>query len=211
MSGWRRPRDEAESQPRLFFAVPLPEPARDAVADVAERVRATADGVRARWVRFDGLHLTLQFLGPTPTDAVPALQAALADVAAATKPFEVVLHGAGAFPNPGRPRTLWVGLAAGAAQLTELADALLREPRVVPWMPAHALAGPEGGRKPYAPHLTIARTDGVRGAASLAKALQAEASSLSTRFVADRIVLYRSVLGRRPARYDSLADAAFGG
>ncbi len=200
-----------ESRPRLFFAVPLPERARNAVAEIAERVRARNGAVRARWVRFDGLHLTLQFLGPTPTSAVPALEAALADVAGRAASFEVALHGAGAFPDAGRPRTLWVGLTAGAERLTELAEALAREPRVVPWIPVHPSGGPPGGRKPFAPHLTIARTDGVRGANDLARALEAEAATLEARFTADRVVLYRSILGRGPARYESLADAAFGG
>jgi 2'-5' RNA ligase len=196
---------------RLFFAVPLSAAARDAVTQVVERVRESVEGVRARWVRLDGLHLTLQFLGATPPEAVPELEAALAGVAAGSAPFEVVLQGAGAFPSSGRPRTLWVGLAAGGVGLSGLAEAIACEPRISPWMPHHP-AGPAGAdHKPFNPHLTIARTDGVPGAARLARALQAEAATLQAPFMADRVVLYRSILGQGPSRYEPLAESPLGG
>ena len=54
-------------EPRLFVAVPLDEEARSAVVDLVERIRATEpEGRGVRWVRLDGLHITLRFLGPTP-------------------------------------------------------------------------------------------------------------------------------------------------
>lgn len=202
--------DGADERPRLFFAIPLSAAARDAVANVAEGVRAAVDDVRARWVRFEGLHLTLQFLGPTPETAVPALREALTAAAAARPPFEVGLSGAGAFPSPARPRTLWIGVTAGADTLAELAAAVAADQRVAPFVPARP-GDPGGAGRRYAPHLTIARTDGVSGAPRLAVALQAAAAELDVRFAADRIVLYRSVLGRRPARYESLAEARLGG
>jgi len=206
----RRRHDGADERPRLFFAVPLSDEARDAIADVAERVRASVDGVRARWVRFEGLHLTLQFLGPTPEEAVPALRDALAAAAAARPPFEVELSGAGAFPSPARPRALWIGVAAGGDALAGLAQDVAADHRVAPHVNARA-GEPNGAPRRYAPHLTIARTDGVSGAPRLAVALQAAADDLDVRFTADRIVLYRSVLGRGPARYEPLAEARLGG
>ena len=56
---------------RLFMALPLPEAATAAMIGVVDGVRAQPLPTGAhdvRWVRLDGLHLTLRFLGPT-TDA----------------------------------------------------------------------------------------------------------------------------------------------
>jgi 2'-5' RNA ligase len=199
--GWVPVPDDPE-HPRLFFAVPLPGTARDAVAALATRVQEALDGdhARVRWVRMDGLHLTLRFLGPTPVAEVDAL-ARLADTVAARPAFEVELGGGGAFPSLQHPRTLWVGLRDGVEALAGMADGI-------------AAAVERDGRdletRPFAPHLTIARTDGVRAAPRAARLLVEEARELAVRFVATELILYRSVLGDGPARYEPLHAAPLG-
>ena len=62
---------------RAFIAVDLPPATREAVEDVARRLQAGAvEGVR--WVRPDGVHLTLKFLGTIGADSVPAVSESLA-------------------------------------------------------------------------------------------------------------------------------------
>ncbi len=181
------------------------------MAEVAERVRTSSDGIRARWVRFEGLHLTLRFLGPTPPEAISALVEATDEIAGRRRPISVRLGGGGAFPGLARPRTLWIGVPGGVEDLAELAAALSSDPRIAPLLP-EAATGPRGGpEKPYSPHLTIARTDGVRGAGALARALVASAAGLDVRFTADRVVLYRSHLGGGPAWYEAVHEARLGG
>ncbi len=77
---------------RLFVAVPLTLEACTAVAALVDRVRGAANAGAAevhrgvdevRWVRTDGLHLTLRFLGATAEDRVALLAAAVQEVAAA--------------------------------------------------------------------------------------------------------------------------------
>ena len=65
--------------------------------------------------------------------------------------------------------------------------------------------------RPFAPHSTIARTDGLRSAPEAARALISAAATLEAAFTAERVVLYRSFLGRGPARYELVAEAALGG
>lgn len=189
---------------RLFFAVPVPADARARVGDVIATVQASVgDGTaRIRWVRVDGLHLTLRFLGPTPEDRVPSLQAGADALASADAPFEVALAGGGAFPSLARPRSLWVGVSEGADRLANLADGLT------------AAAGKCGlvlDTRPFTPHLTIGRTDGVRLGPTAAHALEAAADGLDVRFAVDRVVLFRSILGGGPARYEPLHEARLGG
>ena len=108
---WVAPVD-APGTMRLFFAVRIPEDARARIGELLERVQTSVgDGkARIRWVRVDGLHLTLRFLGPTPEDRRAPLEAKADALASADAPFEVALGGGGAFPSLARPRSLWVGV-----------------------------------------------------------------------------------------------------
>jgi 2'-5' RNA ligase len=199
---WAAPVDEPGTL-RLFFAVPVPPEARERVGELMRRVQASVgDGTaRIRWVRVEGLHLTLRFLGPTPEDRRGPLEAAADALASADAPFEVRLDGGGAFPSLVQPRSLWIGIGSGADRLATLADGLT------------AAAGECGlvlDTRPFAPHLTIARTDGVRLGPTAAHALADAASGLDVRFTVDRIVLFRSILGGGPARYEPLHEAILG-
>jgi 2'-5' RNA ligase len=200
---WAAPVD-APGTLRLFFAVPVPAEARARVGELIEGVQAAlGDGrARIRWVRVAGLHLTLRFLGPTPAERQPALEEAADALARAATPFEVGLSGGGAFPSPARPRSLWVGVTTGGDRLAALADGLTR-------------AAVEGGQpldtRPFAPHLTIGRADGVRQGPAAAHALQEAARNFDARFTADRLVLFRSQLGGGPARYEPLHESRLGG
>ena len=189
---------------RLFVAVPLPEPAVAAVVDIVDAVRAAGlpDGMHdVRWVRLDGLHLTLRFLGPTPEDRIgPTIDAVQAATAGpdAPGPFEIVLGGAGAFPERGRPRAIWIGLTAGVTELDTLSARLGG---------ALTTAGWEPDDRPFRPHLTLARSDGLAAGPIVADRLSAAMVGRSIGTTADRIVLYESQTGGGPARYVPLATS----
>jgi 2'-5' RNA ligase len=189
---------------RLFFAVPIPEAARAQIGELIGRVQTSVgDGnARIRWVRVDGLHLTLRFLGPTPDSYQVPLEAAADALARACEPFEVALGGGGAFPSLAQPRSLWIGVTTGADGLAALADGLT------------AAAGECGlviDTRRFTPHLTIARTDGLRLGPAAAQALEQAANGLDVRFTVDRVFLFRSLLGHGPARYEPLHEARLGG
>jgi len=188
---------------RLFVAVPLPEPARSVVADLVDGVRAgEPERSHVRWVRTDGLHLTLRFLGAVSPERATAVSARLADIAAATAPIAVVLAGAGAFPSAGRPRVLWLAVAAGADELVALAGEVSRALVPLGW-PAE--------ERSFRPHLTLARADGVSTGPAAAARLAAAAAELTVAFTAGELVLMESHTGRGPARYESLCAAPLAG
>jgi RNA 2',3'-cyclic 3'-phosphodiesterase len=199
---WEAPVDEPGTL-RLFFAVPVPAEARGRVGELMEHVQqGVGDGrARIRWVRVDGLHLTLRFLGPTLATMVPPLEASADALTRSGAPFEVELSGGGAFPSLARPRSLWIGVHEGADRLAALADGLTA---------AAADCGLFLDTRPFAAHLTIARTDGVRVAPAAAHALEAAADGLDVRFTVDRVVLFRSILGGGPARYEALHESLLG-
>jgi RNA 2',3'-cyclic 3'-phosphodiesterase len=189
-------------EPRLFVAVPLREAARVAVAEVVERIRAgEPEGRGVRWVRLDGLHITLRFLGPTAEERVADVAAAVAGAARGVEPFAIRIAGADAFPPIGRPRTLWLDLDQGVDDLAALAarldDALVG-------------AGWERERRPFRAHLTLARADGVRAGPATVAALRIAAADLAIESPIDRIILFESITGSGRARYVDRANVALG-
>jgi 2'-5' RNA ligase len=174
------------------------------VAALVERVRS--DGVPGggrdvRWVRLDGLHLTLRFIGPTLDGRVDAAAAAVRAAAAATEPFEVSIGGAGTFPPAGRPRALWLGVRDGEAELAGLARKVDDELTAAGWA---------FETKPFRAHLTLARSDGVPAGSAIGARLVAAAATLDLRFRAERMGLFESLTGGGPARYEPIEMAALG-
>ena len=190
---------------RLFIAVPLPE-------DAAAAARSIVDGVRAeplpagardvRWVRLDGLHLTLRFLGPTPDDRLAQAAAAVQAVAeAATGPIQIELGGAGTFPPEGRPRALWLGIVDGVEALDDLAAKLDTELTRAGWPP---------DQRPFRPHLTLARSDGVAAGPLVAGRLADAMADRRMPVRIERLGLFESITGGGPARYVLVTSVPLG-
>lgn len=141
-----RPMEPTLETERLFVAVPLPEAVRDYLKNEAERVSAKNNF--ARWTHFQDFHITLQFLGDTPRDKIPALYQALRGVAEASRSFPLQLGEWGTFGLPDSPRVLWAGVSGDLGPLQEL------QSRVVS---ATLPLGFRAESRTYNPHLTVAR------------------------------------------------------
>ncbi len=132
-------------QLRLFIACELADDVRLALGLIqADLRRLGADSLR--WVRPEGIHVTLKFLGSVDAARAPEIAAALA---AAVDPFELRLR-PGALGTFGgdRLRVVWVGLEGDVEGLVSLAASV------------EAALGPLGfprERRPFAAHLTLAR------------------------------------------------------
>jgi 2'-5' RNA ligase len=190
---------------RLFVAVPLPDDAAEAVRSVVDEVRAEplpAGARDVRWVRLDGLHLTLRFLGPTPEDRVEGTATAVREVAqAAAGPIAMELGGAGTFPPHGRPRALWLGIVQGAEALGDLATRLDTTLASAGWPSEH---------RPFRPHLTLARSDGVAVGRLVADRLANAMAERRILVLIDRLALFESVTGGGAARYVPVASSPLG-
>jgi len=201
---WRYPAG-APGDLRVFVAVPLGDAARDEVRALVDAVagdlRVPAAG-RLRWAVTENLHLTVRFLGPTAPDRVPDVAAAAESAARRLAPFQVRIGDPGAFPTPARPRVVWLGIAAGTPELTELAAALGDELAERGW---------PRDERPFRVHLTLARADGIPGAAGAVAALTEAATGLDAAWTADRLIVYQSELGRGAPRYRPLATSLLRG
>ena len=187
-----------EARPlRLFLAVELPGSVKEDLARAIAPFRETVPG--ARWTDPAGWHVTLKFLGSTWPRLVGEVGRAAGEVAAAAAPFRTELAGIGAFPGPRRARVLWAGLADPDERLGALARGL--DVVLLPHFRAES--------RPFAPHLTVARLNPPANVAATAPALLTAALE-SGPFPVDRLVLYRSHLSPRGARYEPLGEFALG-
>lgn len=180
---------------RLFCAIELPPEVRARAAGYAAGLRARAPEVRASWEREEKLHLTLKFFGDTEEDRVQALTEALERAASLINPFELVLHGTGAFPPSGSPRVLWLGVSEPSGLLNKLHEQVEDE---------CSRRGFARERKRFNPHLTIARLrspEGARRIAALHKGMDFETEAFSV----TEIVLIKSLLGPQGSSYTKLS------
>jgi 2'-5' RNA ligase len=134
---------------RLFIAIELPHDVLTKIGKVQNRLQGLAPERAARWTRPEGIHLTLKFLGDTPTTQLDDLRAALDAAVIGHAPFDLYAEQLGAFPDTHRPRVLWVGLHGDLDALRALQSAV--EEHIAP------LGVPPEGRG-FQPHLTLART-----------------------------------------------------
>jgi 2'-5' RNA ligase len=146
---------------RTFIAVDLGDAIRARCVALQEKLARAAAGVK--WVGPENLHVTLLFLGEVVDRDVPAVIQAVADVAGQHDAFPLSVEGVGCFPNPRRPRVVWAGVGAGAAELVALHGALEA--------PLLALGCYRREERQYTPHVTLGRSRSETGGAELAAAL----------------------------------------
>jgi len=145
---------------RTFIAIELNESIKDGLTELQERLKGKVPRGSVRWVKPEGVHLTLKFLGDVPADQIGEITRALQKSCQGFAPFSLSCGGLGCFPNLKRPRVVWVGLQeeCGSARggfgirrtgtLAQLQKAI--EENVAP------LGYPTEKRK-FSPHLTLGR------------------------------------------------------
>ncbi len=177
---------------RLFVALPVTGDAQAELTALLAEYRGTEWPVR--WVKAEGLHLTMKFFGTLSTDRLDALIDALAGAVAGTPLLSLMPRELGAFPNFARARVVWAGYEAEPA--LELLAHRVEQATGVLGFP------PEG--HPFRPHVTLGR---VREGAALPHAAvgRMERCVLTRGLVADRCVLYDSVNGGGGTVYTPVA------
>lgn len=191
---------------RVFVAVDLTDRVRremtgfaGALASRLVTARVVRPGALA-WVAERHLHLTLRFVGEVDEETGLRLAAAMAPPFAIDA-FEMVFDRLGVFPAAGPPRVIWLGVAAGAAGLADLAgqvEGRLRREGIAPEM------------RPFSPHLTLARfkQPPARGTRDEIAAVAIPHPFGPSRV--DRVTLYESRLSPSGPAYRAVARAPLG-
>jgi 2'-5' RNA ligase len=180
---------------RLFTAIDLPEGVVAALSRLIDRLRPTA---RIRWSPPENLHITTKFIGEWPEGRLGELTAVLRALPR-YEPPRIEVRGLGFFPNPHAPRVFWAAVHAPPA-LGELAHETDR---------ALAGLGIPAEKRPFSPHLTLARIKEPVPLAALRQTIAALPEADFGAFTADRFYLYQSTLNPSGSVYTRLSDYAF--
>jgi len=180
---------------RTFVAVEIPGEVRAALAAVQSHLKHLQ--VRARWVRPQGMHLTLKFLGDVPADRIPRAADALQLAAGGHAAFSLTAAGIGVFPALRRPRVIWAGFSGGTGPLAGLQAGVEEN---------LAAAGFPREDRPFRAHLTIGRCSEAAPAV-MGEAVKSFAGECFGGFDVSEIVLFQSDLKPDGAVYTALARA----
>lgn len=144
---------------RAFVAIDLaPGIVESLVGFQSELSRTGAD---LKLVERENLHFTLKFLGEITDSQAAEARSRLGGLRLA--PAKVELRGAGAFPNPRKPRVVWAGVAP------EHERSIAPIAREV--MGSLAPIG-ERDDRPFQAHITLARVRSLRNSGELAEVLR---------------------------------------
>jgi RNA 2',3'-cyclic 3'-phosphodiesterase len=181
---------------RTFIAVPVPEAVRAQLASAAADV--FGDIPTARPVLGGSIHATLKFLGDISPDLIAKLDQGLKLIAKKHASFRLHVRGVGGFPDMKFPRVVYAAVVGEIERMTKLAadiDALTSS------------IGIEPEKKPYTPHLTLARIKAQKQMGLLRKKMEVLQDRDFGALPVEEIVLYRSELLPHGARYTPLAGA----
>jgi 2'-5' RNA ligase len=134
---------------RLFVGVDVP---YNAELDALMRL-VKSSGADIKPVEPENMHITLLFIGEVDERALTDVKQAVSSVS--FPKFALRLAGLGAFPNPFRPRVVWVGVREGVEELRSIHEQLRRN------LIARGVR-PED-EKEFSPHLTLGRVKGAVG------------------------------------------------
>ena len=183
---------------RLFVALKIPPAVRENLGELLAMLRALSS--QPRWVRAENLHVTLKFIGEVQAEKLGDIRAALAAVD--SDPLITLdFRGLGFFPNEKRPRVFWAGIDA-SANLARLAIDIGR---------ALETLGVPPEKRPFSPHLTLARFEPPGLPEKLRAAIQVNAKREFGFVAAKEFHLIESNLKPDGAEYTTAETFPFGG
>jgi 2'-5' RNA ligase len=171
---------------RLFISLSIPDDERLRIHAAMEPLREK--GFPVEWLVPEEFRVPLKSLGDVRPEARPGIEKAIARVAAATRPFTLVLGGIGAFPTLRRPEVLWMG-----ADPTPALRCLKQD---LEWgLSSHGL---ERETRAFQPHLVLGTVLGQDGAGAF-RGLDdlSQALDVRTEVRVDSIEIVRSQVTRQ--------------
>ena len=187
---------------RLFVAIPVPEPVRDAIAIAQRELQSFVPRLAIAWTRPEQFHLTLRFLGGVPAACLGDLKAAIGAVCADACALQLRASGIGFFPDARSPRVIWAGIQDAKKCVIDLQRQI--EAAVQPFV---AGRGPEN----FAGHATLGRMRDLKrsDAGKLAAHSQAIGDRVLGEWMAHEIEIVRSDLFPDGARHSPVAVFQF--
>ncbi|OGP92783.1 MAG: 2'-5' RNA ligase [Deltaproteobacteria bacterium RBG_16_54_18] len=178
---------------RLFFAVELSQEIQAGVRRIQQGLKERAPGVR--WVRPEGIHLTLRFLGEVAPERIEDIWSRVARGVQTIDSFTFGVRGCGGFPIAKKPRVIWIGIQDPSGSLKAM------QAKVETGVVEFGFPREERG---YNPHLTLGRLHPGKGQGMIAQAIEATRAADLGEMEVREVCLFRSQLKPTGAEYTKL-------
>jgi 2'-5' RNA ligase len=169
---------------RLFVAIDVPPEIAAQIAGVQGKLADTRADVR--WVGQDQYHITIKFLGEVEDGKVGELSERIVRAAGQAPAFELEVEGVDKLPPRGPTRVIMSRVLSPDQRITRL----------------HRLVDSAVGgmglpmdTRVLVPHLTLGRVRSNHGLNRLLRLIEKHDLDFLGKFMVERVVLYRSVLG----------------
>jgi len=184
---------------RTFIAIELDRIIKDTISTLIQKL--DVGGAKVRWVKPQGMHLTLKFLGEISEEKVPEVQSVLGKLAQDYTSFQLTLRGTGAFPPAPRiPRIIWIGIEENEP-LLDLQSRVENE--------LHKIRFSKDKRK-FHPHLTLGRVKNPQNILPVMNILDDHKQSGFGTMNVNRLTFFKSTLRPTGAEYSILSEFFLG-
>jgi RNA 2',3'-cyclic 3'-phosphodiesterase len=179
---------------RTFIALAVPENLGQKLTRLQTLLAPDLPGTR--WSETMPFHLTLAFLGDVADTDLNDVCHATKSAVSVLSPFDLRLEALGTFPDPVRPRVIWVGaVGPGLAPLETLQQEVARAVRAAGYPPDDR----------FHPHVTLGRLKPGRGGSPDMTALVKHYRTWSPgSFPVTEVVIFASTLNPEGPRYAAL-------
>jgi len=186
---------------RLFIAIALPEPVKQAIERTQNELRTELPAKSVRWTRREQFHLTMRFLGSVDVQDVDRLNEAVRRACAGSGVLQLRAAGIGVFPGVRRPRVVWAGVDDRGGRLAALQRSIEA---------ASAAFTDEPPQEKFSGHITLARCRDISrtDASRLATLVDKLANRSFGEWSANAVEIIRSETLPGGSRYTTIIEIA---
>ncbi len=185
---------------RTFLAIALPPDIRDLIKDIQEKLKPGLKGIR--WVRPEGMHLTLKFFGDVVQGDIVRISDVVIRRVVNNTPMELSIGSPGGFPSLKKPRVLWIGIGGDTQRLAVLQETIENDLEK---------CGFPREKRSFTPHLTLGRAVSRNGVIPGGEDVFGKTVKSDTcRFNVRELILFESELKPGGAVYKKLAGFPLG-
>lgn len=174
---------------RLFIAIDCSDN-KDVIL-IHRRLKMMLKNDKMSWTKPENHHLTLKFLGSTPSESIADIQKVLENICEHTDKISLEFSRLGIFGSSYKPRVIWLGFENNPI-ITALAEEIKTE-----FIPL----GFKADRQNFVPHLTLARVQKIQSKAFFQSVLDSNQPQKTESLQVNEILLLESKLQKEGPEY----------
>lgn len=177
---------------RLFIAIDLS--INQEVNSIHSKIKFLLKHENINWVKPENMHITLKFLGSTPSEHIVEINKIVTDACQNLAPIQLEFEKIGLFGSSYAPRVIWLGFAENEI-LSQFAETLKKN---------LVRLGFEYDRQNFVPHLTLGRIQKIETKSYFQSVLNNYKTLSLSPVKVENIYLFESILRKNGPEYISL-------